>query len=190
MEVLARYCSIPGYNKLCCESCSKKVSITSQPPSINQGAPGTGKPGDAILPSPLSQLPVHPTVTSHLQRIKGTVPKETEPADGPLAASAALGTFQTKIASQSRGSSSNSSSKVGMPRLVPPTRQMTVGWGPRDLRNSLASQLLPAVMDDPLTMPRRESKLLLPQDSTRRRKDSREPKQSASSPRTSSPVGT
>uniref|UniRef100_A0A4X2LBC1 ADAM metallopeptidase with thrombospondin type 1 motif 14 n=1 Tax=Vombatus ursinus TaxID=29139 RepID=A0A4X2LBC1_VOMUR len=23
MEVLARYCSIPGYNKLCCESCSK-----------------------------------------------------------------------------------------------------------------------------------------------------------------------
>lgn len=24
MEVLARYCSIPGYNKLCCESCSKR----------------------------------------------------------------------------------------------------------------------------------------------------------------------
>lgn len=23
MEVLARYCSIPGYNKLCCDSCSK-----------------------------------------------------------------------------------------------------------------------------------------------------------------------
>ncbi|XP_057688031.1 A disintegrin and metalloproteinase with thrombospondin motifs 3 isoform X1 [Corythoichthys intestinalis] len=26
MEVLARYCSIPGYNKLCCESCSKRIS--------------------------------------------------------------------------------------------------------------------------------------------------------------------
>ncbi|CAG04803.1 unnamed protein product, partial [Tetraodon nigroviridis] len=26
MEVLARYCSIPGYNKLCCESCNKKES--------------------------------------------------------------------------------------------------------------------------------------------------------------------
>lgn len=26
MEVLARYCSIPGYNKLCCESCSKRSS--------------------------------------------------------------------------------------------------------------------------------------------------------------------
>ncbi|XP_028824055.1 A disintegrin and metalloproteinase with thrombospondin motifs 3 isoform X3 [Denticeps clupeoides] len=25
MEVLARYCSIPGYNKLCCESCSKRA---------------------------------------------------------------------------------------------------------------------------------------------------------------------
>ncbi|XP_061134542.1 A disintegrin and metalloproteinase with thrombospondin motifs 3 isoform X2 [Syngnathus typhle] len=26
MEVLARYCSIPGYNKLCCESCSKRAT--------------------------------------------------------------------------------------------------------------------------------------------------------------------
>lgn len=24
MEVLSQYCSIPGYNKLCCESCSKR----------------------------------------------------------------------------------------------------------------------------------------------------------------------
>lgn len=29
MEVLARYCSIPGYNKLCCESCNKKESLTT-----------------------------------------------------------------------------------------------------------------------------------------------------------------
>ncbi|XP_066522676.1 A disintegrin and metalloproteinase with thrombospondin motifs 14 isoform X2 [Hoplias malabaricus] len=29
MEVLARYCSISGYNKLCCESCSKKASARS-----------------------------------------------------------------------------------------------------------------------------------------------------------------
>ncbi|XP_041084640.1 A disintegrin and metalloproteinase with thrombospondin motifs 3-like isoform X2 [Polyodon spathula] len=27
MEALARYCSIPGYSKLCCESCSKHTSI-------------------------------------------------------------------------------------------------------------------------------------------------------------------
>ncbi|XP_061201802.1 A disintegrin and metalloproteinase with thrombospondin motifs 3 isoform X2 [Neopsephotus bourkii] len=32
MEVLARYCSIPGYNKLCCESCGKRSSTL--PPSL------------------------------------------------------------------------------------------------------------------------------------------------------------
>uniref|UniRef100_A0A8D0F3Z0 ADAM metallopeptidase with thrombospondin type 1 motif 14 n=1 Tax=Strix occidentalis caurina TaxID=311401 RepID=A0A8D0F3Z0_STROC len=36
MEVLARYCSIPGYNKLCCESCGKKASSTTgQRPNIH-----------------------------------------------------------------------------------------------------------------------------------------------------------
>lgn len=29
MEVLARYCSIPGYNKLCCDSCSKRSGAQS-----------------------------------------------------------------------------------------------------------------------------------------------------------------
>uniref|UniRef100_A0AAY3ZTB5 ADAM metallopeptidase with thrombospondin type 1 motif, 14 n=1 Tax=Denticeps clupeoides TaxID=299321 RepID=A0AAY3ZTB5_9TELE len=32
MEVLARYCSIPGYHKLCCESCSKKAGFSANPP--------------------------------------------------------------------------------------------------------------------------------------------------------------
>ncbi|XP_077571703.1 A disintegrin and metalloproteinase with thrombospondin motifs 3 [Stigmatopora nigra] len=34
MEVLARYCSIPGYHKLCCESCSKRIgggAVFSEP---------------------------------------------------------------------------------------------------------------------------------------------------------------
>uniref|UniRef100_A0A4W3I345 ADAM metallopeptidase with thrombospondin type 1 motif, 3 n=1 Tax=Callorhinchus milii TaxID=7868 RepID=A0A4W3I345_CALMI len=34
MEVLARYCSIPGYKKLCCESC-REHSSTVPPPFIN-----------------------------------------------------------------------------------------------------------------------------------------------------------
>ncbi|XP_054060287.1 A disintegrin and metalloproteinase with thrombospondin motifs 3-like [Rissa tridactyla] len=38
MEVLARSCSIPGYNKLCCESCSKRSS-TLPPPFLTQAAP-------------------------------------------------------------------------------------------------------------------------------------------------------
>lgn len=29
MEVLARYCSIPGYNKLCCDSCHKRTGALS-----------------------------------------------------------------------------------------------------------------------------------------------------------------
>uniref|UniRef100_A0A8C6WQ17 ADAM metallopeptidase with thrombospondin type 1 motif, 14 n=1 Tax=Neogobius melanostomus TaxID=47308 RepID=A0A8C6WQ17_9GOBI len=29
MEVLAQYCSIPGYNKLCCESCNKRETLES-----------------------------------------------------------------------------------------------------------------------------------------------------------------
>nr|XP_015815765.2 A disintegrin and metalloproteinase with thrombospondin motifs 3 [Nothobranchius furzeri] len=29
MEVLARYCSIPGYSKLCCDSCSKRAGTSS-----------------------------------------------------------------------------------------------------------------------------------------------------------------
>ncbi|CAL8249104.1 unnamed protein product [Merluccius merluccius] len=33
MEVLARYCSIPGYHKLCCESCSRRSSL---PPEAAQ----------------------------------------------------------------------------------------------------------------------------------------------------------
>ncbi|XP_062483767.1 A disintegrin and metalloproteinase with thrombospondin motifs 3 isoform X4 [Pezoporus occidentalis] len=37
MEVLARYCSIPGYNKLCCESCGKRSS-TLPPPILTEVA--------------------------------------------------------------------------------------------------------------------------------------------------------
>lgn len=29
MEALARYCSIPGYNKLCCDSCSRRTGAVS-----------------------------------------------------------------------------------------------------------------------------------------------------------------
>lgn len=54
MEVLARYCSIPGYNKLCCESCGKKAfSSTGSPPvtDIPQGTP-TLSPALVLSPYP------------------------------------------------------------------------------------------------------------------------------------------
>lgn len=40
MEVLARYCSIPGYNKLCCESCNKKESVTTHAAHIQNTSTG------------------------------------------------------------------------------------------------------------------------------------------------------
>uniref|UniRef100_A0A8C0VFV5 ADAM metallopeptidase with thrombospondin type 1 motif 14 n=1 Tax=Cyanistes caeruleus TaxID=156563 RepID=A0A8C0VFV5_CYACU len=55
MEVLARYCSIPGYNKLCCESCGKKASPTTGT------APVTGIPMGTTTPSPAPALFPYPT---------------------------------------------------------------------------------------------------------------------------------
>ncbi|OXB59237.1 hypothetical protein ASZ78_003379 [Callipepla squamata] len=60
MEVLARYCSIPGYNKLCCESCSKRSS-TLPPPFLTEAAETEEEvmfdqsdlPGALAMPTPL-----------------------------------------------------------------------------------------------------------------------------------------
>lgn len=35
MEVLARYCSIPGYHKLCCESCNRKSGFSTVSPDLH-----------------------------------------------------------------------------------------------------------------------------------------------------------
>lgn len=59
MEVLARYCSIPGYNKLCCESCSKRSS-TLPPPFLTEAAETEEEvmfdqrdlPGALVMPTP------------------------------------------------------------------------------------------------------------------------------------------
>ncbi|XP_032697056.1 A disintegrin and metalloproteinase with thrombospondin motifs 14 isoform X3 [Lontra canadensis] len=62
MEVLDRYCSIPGYHRLCCESCTKRavgpdasldLSLTSPPPFSTPGSPllGPEAPPDAVEPT-------------------------------------------------------------------------------------------------------------------------------------------
>ncbi|XP_030773410.1 A disintegrin and metalloproteinase with thrombospondin motifs 3 [Rhinopithecus roxellana] len=64
MEVLARYCSIPGYNKLCCESCSKRSS-TLPPPYLLEAAEThddvVSNPSDLprSLVMPTSLVPYH-----------------------------------------------------------------------------------------------------------------------------------
>ncbi|XP_069096468.1 A disintegrin and metalloproteinase with thrombospondin motifs 14 [Pleurodeles waltl] len=66
MEVLVRYCSIPGYNKLCCESCGKKTYTTSLPPNSEQAALKSRVPNGAIISTPFVQTPSLPTVLSKL----------------------------------------------------------------------------------------------------------------------------
>ncbi len=50
MEVLARYCSIPGYNKLCCESCNKKESFATHAPDL-QNTPVASAESETSAPS-------------------------------------------------------------------------------------------------------------------------------------------
>uniref|UniRef100_A0ABM5G109 A disintegrin and metalloproteinase with thrombospondin motifs 14 isoform X2 n=1 Tax=Pogona vitticeps TaxID=103695 RepID=A0ABM5G109_9SAUR len=190
MEVLARYCSIPGYNKLCCESCSKKVT-TGQPHNNDQAASETGTHGVAVLPSPFSQLSFHPTAMSRLQRRKGTAAKEKEAAHGllsTLAGSTAIETCQDKATSQSQGSPGNGTSQSGASRQLPPLRQAIANWDAGKLKSS---PWLPAALDKPLgALPKEGKSPLLSQGVTGQRKHSVEPRQSATNLRTSSPVVT
>uniref|UniRef100_A0A3P8WHZ1 ADAM metallopeptidase with thrombospondin type 1 motif 14 n=1 Tax=Cynoglossus semilaevis TaxID=244447 RepID=A0A3P8WHZ1_CYNSE len=57
MEVLARYCSIPGYNKLCCESCNKKENLATHAPEVHNTLGATVQ----SLPSDSSQTPLATT---------------------------------------------------------------------------------------------------------------------------------
>ncbi|XP_068807068.1 A disintegrin and metalloproteinase with thrombospondin motifs 14 isoform X5 [Struthio camelus] len=78
MEVLARYCSIPGYNKLCCESCGKKTSTASSPAGTDPSGPE-----DAASPSPAPPLSLPATARTSARR----VPAATG-SPGPRAAGA------------------------------------------------------------------------------------------------------
>ncbi|KAM8924150.1 A disintegrin and metalloproteinase with thrombospondin motifs 14 [Pelodytes ibericus] len=66
MEVLARYCAIPGYHKLCCESCGKKAAPTSMTPNSEHAALELRSPEGADLSSPISYMSSFPTVMSRL----------------------------------------------------------------------------------------------------------------------------
>ncbi|XP_069428081.1 A disintegrin and metalloproteinase with thrombospondin motifs 14 isoform X5 [Ovis canadensis] len=82
-EELDRYCSIPGFHRLCCESCTKKAlsldpGLASPPPFSTPGSPFSAPvaPPDAVEPS------VGPTGTDHRQRDQPTL------LPGPLGTSA------------------------------------------------------------------------------------------------------
>lgn len=80
MEVLSRYCSIPGYNKLCCKSCNLHDNLTD----VDGGAePPPGKHNDIeeLVPT----LPV-PTLVMEVQ------PPPSTPLEVPLNTSSTIAT--------------------------------------------------------------------------------------------------
>lgn len=82
MEVLARYCSIPGYHKLCCESCSRRSS--SFPPPGGAGTEGDAALDPGNLPrAPTVPTPVVPAQAQLLPRSSspGRLPSEAQQAE-------------------------------------------------------------------------------------------------------------
>ncbi|GAB5566593.1 A disintegrin and metalloproteinase with thrombospondin motifs 2 [Prionailurus iriomotensis] len=80
MEVLSRYCSIPGYNRLCCRSCNLHDNLTD----VDDRAelpPGKNNDIEDLVPT----LPV-PTLVMEVRPPPGT------PLQVPLNASSANGT--------------------------------------------------------------------------------------------------
>uniref|UniRef100_A0A3Q0T9Y4 ADAM metallopeptidase with thrombospondin type 1 motif 14 n=1 Tax=Amphilophus citrinellus TaxID=61819 RepID=A0A3Q0T9Y4_AMPCI len=63
MEVLARYCSIPGYYKLCCESCDKKESLTTHVPDFHNTPVALAEPDTSALSYPASPKTSHVSTT-------------------------------------------------------------------------------------------------------------------------------
>ncbi|XP_065128871.2 A disintegrin and metalloproteinase with thrombospondin motifs 14 isoform X2 [Paramisgurnus dabryanus] len=66
MEVLARYCSIPGYQKLCCESCNRKSGFSTVSPDLHP--PFSWLPDftfpSVTSPDPTRQTSVTPTTAA------------------------------------------------------------------------------------------------------------------------------
>nr|XP_020461003.1 A disintegrin and metalloproteinase with thrombospondin motifs 14-like isoform X2 [Monopterus albus] len=90
MEVLARYCSIPGYYKLCCESCNKKENLASHAPEL-QNTPVSSVELETSSPShsssakaPLSattQSPPHTTTAISMRLPTTAMPTTTVAAE-------------------------------------------------------------------------------------------------------------
>ncbi len=65
MEVLARYCSIPGYNKLCCESCNKKESLATHAPDLQNAPAASAEPQTSATSHPASPKTPLPATTQN-----------------------------------------------------------------------------------------------------------------------------
>lgn len=85
MEVLARYCSIPGYNKLCCESCNKKENLATHAPdlhntrvaSVEPDASAPSRPAFIKTPPPATTQSPPQTTKAIVRRLRSTAPAPT-----------------------------------------------------------------------------------------------------------------
>uniref|UniRef100_A0A8C0JQC4 ADAM metallopeptidase with thrombospondin type 1 motif 2 n=1 Tax=Canis lupus dingo TaxID=286419 RepID=A0A8C0JQC4_CANLU len=69
MEVLSRYCSIPGYHRLCCKSCNLHDNLTDADDGVEL-PPGKLNDIEELVPT----LPV-PTLVMEVQPVPGTPPR-------------------------------------------------------------------------------------------------------------------
>uniref|UniRef100_A0A3Q4BG42 Uncharacterized protein n=1 Tax=Mola mola TaxID=94237 RepID=A0A3Q4BG42_MOLML len=109
MEVLARYCSIPGYNKLCCESCNKKEILTTHA-SVIQNTLVTSVEPETSAPShpSSSKAPLTVTMQSPAQTTKATIRWLGSTAPAPTATTAAAEALQSTGAAPPQGPTSDS----------------------------------------------------------------------------------
>ncbi|KAJ8406778.1 hypothetical protein AAFF_G00296940 [Aldrovandia affinis] len=92
MEVLARYCSIPGYNKLCCESCNKKVDLTTPAPNLNMSATEMTISPAPILSStsPLPEATLSPATQNPPQMTTASAGRLRSTSQGPTSPTPSL----------------------------------------------------------------------------------------------------
>ncbi|XP_068161435.1 A disintegrin and metalloproteinase with thrombospondin motifs 14 isoform X1 [Antennarius striatus] len=88
MEVLARYCSIPGYNKLCCESCNKRENLhphladvqNTPAVSVEDQTTVTSRPSTPTAPLSATTRSPPQTTKAFSRRLRSTTPVPTTAA--------------------------------------------------------------------------------------------------------------
>ncbi|XP_068610902.1 A disintegrin and metalloproteinase with thrombospondin motifs 14 [Brachionichthys hirsutus] len=127
MEVLARYCSIPGYNKLCCESCNRRGNLADTPAaSTEDGTTVTPRPSTPTTPLAATTQNPPQTTKAFSRRLRSTAPV-------PTAAAAAEASLSTGAAPPHSPTAGTGDSEPGTP-LPPgpprPTADSTKERGP------------------------------------------------------------
>lgn len=116
MEVLDRYCAIPGYHRLCCESCAKKSSGPDASPDPRLSSPSPfSTPGSPLTGSKAPKGAVEPTV--------GPMGSTSHPHGRPIQLPGPLGSrppvTQRRFAPQKLSPGAVQSTSVGTTQWLP-----------------------------------------------------------------------